>query len=488
MSKFEYASLHNHSQSSILDGFGTVPEYLERAVKIGLKGVGLADHGSVAGIYEFIEKSRALGLVPTPGCEMYVAPINPLGAKMIKPVYYGPNGQKGTKYDVSSSGAYLHLTVMAVNSQGLHNLFKLSSLSNSQDHYYFKPRIDFEMLEQHSDGLVIATGCPSSEISTRFLLGQDDKAYEYAGRLKEVFGKERLFVEVMNHEMSDPLERLLLPKQVKLAKDLGLGLLATNDSHYAHKHDAQSHEEMLCIQSGSLMSDKTFDEGGGRFAFNGEQFYLKSGEEMAELFPEDQFPGALSNSLLISEMSQDVEIAFDPHLKPIPKIPYEFKNEESYMKKLINDGFKERYGNMSDEIKAEALKRIKHEFEVIHSSDFIGYFLTVYEYLKFARDNYSTLGPDNEILALPTGPGRGSVGGSVIAFVLFISEVDPIKHDLIFERFLSAGRGATYEITYDDGTTERVNVSETKHIDNAGNTENRYIHQLNVGDEVITAI
>lgn len=487
----EYVSLHSHYHHSLLDGFSNVDEYLDRAVELGMKGLGSADHGNMHNAFEFVNSARARGITPVPGIEAYMAPINPEGARVKKPVYYGPvsYGKSGqqvplSKHDVSSNGAYLHLTLWAVNNTGLKNLFRLSTQSYHEDNTYFKNRIDFDMLAENSEGIVCATGCPSSEVSTRLRLGQDKEAYEYAGRLLELFGKERLFVEVMNHEMSNDLERLLLPKQVKLAKDLGLGLLATNDTHYVNAEDRIQHERMLCMQSGSVMSQKTYDEGGTRFAFDGGEFYLKSGEQMARLFSDEDFPGALSNSLLITEMAQDVSLDFDSHLRAVVPTPADFPDELSYFKHLINEGYKEKYGSASPEVREEAKRRIRDEFPVIHSSDFLGYFLTVREYLAWTRENFSTRDKDGNILALPIGPNRGSAGGCIISYLLGITDVDPIRFGLIFERFLSAGRGATYQITYDDGTTEELVVSEEKKVVTESGSEGRYIYQLNVGDEV----
>lgn len=483
MSKPEYVSLHNHAESSVLDGLAKNEEYLDRIVELGQPGMGITDHGNLFSIYKFLKACQERGLGGVPGIEAYVAPINPEGAKVKQPVFYGRGGRKG-KYDVSRNGSYLHLTMWAINNEGLNNLFKMSTLSYDQSRFYGAPRIDFDIIEEHSKGIVVSTGCPSSEISTRFLLGQDKKAYEYAGRLKEVFGPERLFVEVMDHNMGIDLERKLLPKQVELAKKMGLKLLATNDAHYALQKDSIHHEEMLCVQSGSIMSDKTYDEGGTRFKFEGDQYYLKTAEQMAELFPESDYPNALKSSLEIMEMAQDVKVGFDPDLKPHAILP-EGKDEVEFFKELINIGFKERLEGKSKEHKEEAKIRINEEFKVIHSSNFIGYFIVVWEYLKWVRDNFSTLSPSGEVLALPHGPGRGSVGGSMIAYLLKISELDPITHDLIFERFLSAGRGATYRITYDDGTTEELIVSEEKKVLCNGRTESQYIHQLELGDEIL---
>lgn len=474
----EYASLHNHSQASILDGFAKIPEYVDRAAEIGLKGFGLTDHGNTSMIYSFINKCNDVGITPTPGCEFYVAPINPEGARVKKAVFYGKNGVKAGRNDVAGNGAYLHMTLLAVNNTGLKNLYALSTMSHDPENIYMKPRIDFEMIETHSDGLVALTGCPSSEISTRFLLGQEKKAYDYANKLMEVFGRDRLFVEIMDHNMSHDLERSLLPKQLKLAKDLGLGLIATNDSHYAYKDDHVHHEELLCSQSKSKMSDETSDNGGKRFAFDGTEYYLKSGEEMLQLFPEKDFKGAISNTMLIREMSQDISLDYDPHLRPKAPIPSGM-TEVSYFQNLINNGYLKRYGDADPDTKREAKRRIKEEFHVFYSSDFIGYMLSVHEYLKWARDNFSTFDNDGTPLAYSTGPGRGSVGGSIIAYCLEISEVDPIRHGLIFERFLSSGRGSQYLIEYDDGTSEMVIASDEKKLSETGET--KFIYQLKKG-------
>lgn len=484
MSKPEFVSLHNHSHHSMLDGFSKVEEYLETTKKLGQKGLGMTEHGNVFSVYELINYSKKYDITPIPGIEAYVAPLNPEGAKAKYPIFYGANGQKAAEFDVSNNGAYLHQTIWAINPTGLKNLFKLSTMSNNPEHFYQAPRIDFNMLAEHSDGLVVATGCPSSEISTRFLLGQDDKAYEYAGRLKEIFG-DRLFVEIMDHNMSIDLERRLLTKQLELSKKMGIELLATNDSHYAHKKDAIHHEEMLATQSGSRMSDATINNGGKRFAFEGEEYYLKTAEQMDKIFPNRDYPRALSNTLKIAEMAQDVHLSFDPHLRPNVELPKNM-DQLTYYKHLLSEGFKKRYGNSPIEVKREAKKRVNYELEVIHSSDFIGYMLTVRDYLMWARENFSTRNEQDEILALSVGVGRGSVGGSIHAFLLEISELDPIKHDLVFERFLSAGRGATYRIVYDDGTSEEIVVSDKKTVIRDGKKESKYIHELKQGDTIIS--
>lgn len=479
-----FVSLHTHSENSILDGFGSVTEYLAATAELGQPALGLTDHGSLGGIYSLLTESADYGITPIPGCEFYLAPMNPLGAKVQEPVYYGPGGMKSAGNDVAGNGSYTHMTVWAYNRTGLKNLFELSSLSFDPENFYSKPRIDFDMLAEHSEGLIAATGCPSSEVSTRFRLGQDKEAYDYTRRLLEVFGWDRLFVEVMDHSMSIDLERDLLSKQVKLAEDLGLRLLATNDAHYARSDDAPHHEEMLAIQSKSRMSEDPFSKGGTRFAFEGREYYMKTAEQMLELFPEDKYPGAVANTMVIAEMAEDLDMRFDPTLRPVPVV-VEGETEVETFKRLVREGFKKRYGNSTPEVIEEAKANIKKEMEVFVSSDFVGYMLTVYEYIEWAQRLFSTRDDEGNILALSTGPGRGSVGGSTIAYVLGISETDPIRYELIFERFLSAGRGSVYGIELDDGTTREFTASDHVEVERDGERMAIYAHQLRENDQVV---
>lgn len=494
----DFVHLHTHSEYSLLDGMGSINEYLDRVQELGQRGLGIADHGNLFGVYELITEARKRGLKPVPGIEAYMSPMNPEGSKVKHPVFYGKNGKKDPSgYDVSGGGAYTHQTLWAFNNTGLHNLFKLSTYSYQPENFYLKQRIDFDALADNSDGLVIGTGCPSSEISTRLLLGQDEEAYDYAQRLYEIFGKDRMFVEVMDHSMKSDLERLLIPKQLEMAKKFGLRLLATNDAHYTLDSDSIHHSEWLCAQVKAKMSDKTYSEGGRRMAFEGNGYYLKSTEEMAKLFPDDKFPHALESTIDIMDMADDISLDFDDKLMPKPIIPEGFDNEVVYLQDLVNEGFKKRYQHSdawyserkeyakngfttAAQVQAEAIKRIKEEFEVIHSSNFIGYFLTVREYLQWTKDKFSTKDDKGNILASSIGPGRGSVGGSVIAYCMGISELCPIRYDLIFERFLTAGRGATYRIEYTDGTFEDILVSDMKTV----HGDKKYIHELSIGDVV----
>lgn len=483
----DFVSLHTHSENSILDGFGSVREYVQYAAELGQPAIGLTDHGSLGGIYSLLQETEAAGIKPIPGCEFYVAPMNPQGAKLQSPFFYGPDGKKVPGKDVAGNGAYTHMTVWAYNPTGLANLYRLSSLSGELQHTYVKPRIDFEMLADHSEGLIVATGCPSSEISTRFRLGQTKEAYEHARRLLEVFGRDRMFVEIMDHSMSIDLEKDLIPQQLKLAEDLGLELLATNDAHYARSTDSQHHEEMLAIQSKSRMSDEPLNRGGTRFAFEGDQYYMPTAEHMLKLFPEDKFPRAVSNTLRIAEMCEEMPLRFDPTLRPVP-VAHEGETEVQTFKRLVSEGFKKRYGNATPEVIAQARENIAKELEVFISSDFVGYMLTVYEYLDWTQKKYSTRDDDGNILALSTGVGRGSVGGSTIAYVLGISETDPIRYELIFERFLSAGRGSVYGIELDSGETIEAVASDIIEIERDGDARKIYAHQIREGDSVIRVL
>lgn len=472
MNKKNYVALHNHSDYSALDGYGTIDEYLQAAKDKGMIGIGLSDHGTASGLYKFITRAQKKGLIPVPGVEFYVAPENKKGAKVQGPIYYGPGGKKAPNYDVSN-GAYTHLTVFAYNNKGLENLFKLTSISWQPENYYFKPRIDTNMLAQYSEGLIATTGCPSSEISKRFLLGQDDKAYEYATRMKSIFG-ENYYVEVMDHSMeSEELERIIAPKLIKMAEDLNIQPILTNDSHYAFKGDHKPHERILAVSTRSTMDVAPYHEGGKRFAFSTPEYHVKSYDEMLEIFPGDFGERALANTIKVTEQCKDIKLSYDPRLRPEIEIP-EGKTPATYFQDLIFEGFKKKRGGASKEIQAESVARIKNEFEVIHSNDFISYFLVVHDYISFAHRK-----------GIGIGAGRGSVGGSEIAYVLDISNTDPIRFNLLFERFLSPGRGSQYQIDYVTGESEDIAVSDKKHLySNVDEGKVVYVHELNPGDLV----
>lgn len=470
MSK-NYVNLHVHSEYSVLDGFGKIKEYVNRAKELNMIGLGLTDHGTCAGLYELIKECKENDLIPVPGLEAYLAPINPDGAKCKNPVYYGKNGIKAPDHDVSGNGAYTHITLFAYNNIGLHNLFRLTSISYQSENFYQSPRIDINMLSEYSEGLIVATGCPGSEINKRFLLNQDNKAYEFANRLKDIFGKN-LYVEIMNHGID--FEKKLIPKLIKLANDLDLKIIATNDTHYANQADAEPHERMLCIQSKSKMFEATHSEGGSRFSFENDQFYMKSYDEMLGLFPEEILEESLRNTEELTLKCKNISLDYDPNLTPIFPLP-EGYTEVTYLKKLIKDGWNKKRANHSEEVKKESKKRIKEEFDFLHSNNFLSFFLVTEDAISYARKNN-----------IGIGDGRGSVGGSEIAYVLDIHDTDPIRFDLMFERFLSPGRCSIYTVKYKDNTSEEILITE-KHIRILLNNkkENVFTYELKENDKII---
>lgn len=494
-----FVNLHNHSQYSILDGFGSLEEYILRAYELKQPAIGLTDHGSLCGVYDFIQKCKTFnekgltnssGKVIKPdypmkavaGLEAYVAPecsekdlqLDPhTGAAHHKPVFYSDNISL-RKYDVSGSGAYLHMTLFAMNYKGLQSLFKLmneaSREGNSFNHlnmpdgegnYYQKPRIDISMLEKYNEGLIATTGCPSGEIQTRFRLGQDDKAYDYARRMKGIFG-DRYYVEIMNHHMEhNTIETDVIPKLIKLSDDLNIPLLATNDSHYSKAEDAPHHEEMLCANSGACMTDPTYDEDAGddykgkkRFSFNGDQYYLKSSQEMQTALIDESMSEhvktkmleAIENSVKLAERVENINFSLRDDLRPVVKIP-EGYTEETWFKQKIAEGFAEKRKGTDEATLKESQERVKHEFPVFAENNFIQYMLVVQDYINHARSK-----------GIPVGFGRGSVGGSEIAYLMNISDTDPIRHDLMFERFLNPERLSPPDVDTDFGAARRDEV------------------------------
>lgn len=382
MTDKNYVALHNHSDYSTLDGFATIDEYIKAAKNNNMIGIGLSDHGTASGLYKFITRAQKEGLIPVPGVEFYLAPENPEGAKVKEPIYYGRGG-RASKYDLSN-GAYTHLTVFAYNNVGLRNLFKLTSISWQPEHFYFKPRIDTNMLAEHAEGLIVTTGCPNSEINRRFLLGQDEKAYEYASRLKSIFG-DNFYVELMDHKMpDDEIERIIMPKLIELSKKLNIPPIITNDSHYAFKEDNEPHERILAVSTRSTMKEPRQCDGGTRFSFSTPEYHIKTYEEMLETFPGEFGEKALANTVELTLKCKDIKLEYDPHLRPEIDIP-EGYTAPTYFQKLIYEGFKKKRGNEPKEIQEESVKRIRKEFEVIHSNDFISYFLVVHDYINYAH-------------------------------------------------------------------------------------------------------
>ncbi|WP_407933016.1 DNA polymerase III subunit alpha [Herbiconiux daphne] len=403
----------------MLDGAARVKPLIEAAKDQGMPAVAVTDHGNVFGAFDFWKTATEAGIKPIIGTEAYLTPGTHRGDKTR--VRWGNGGGD----DVSGAGAYTHMTLLSETTEGMHNLFRLSSKASIEG-YYFKPRMDRELLSQYGKGLIATTGCPSGEIQTRLRLGQYDAAVQAASDFRDIFGKENFFAEIMDHGLD--IERRIMPDLLRLAKQLDLKLVATNDLHYTHAHDATSHAALLCVQSGSTLSDPN------RFKFDADEFYLKSAAEMRALFRD--YPEACDNTLLIAERC---EVAFDTSANYMPRYPVpEGETEATWFEKEVEAGLKERYPNG---VTQEVRERADYEVGVIKSMGFPGYFLVVADFINWSKRN-----------GIRVGPGRGSGAGSMAAYAMRITDLDPLVHGLIFERFLNPDRVSMpdFDVDFDD--------------------------------------
>ncbi len=405
----------------MLDGAARIGPMVQEAVKQGMPAIAVTDHGNTFAAYEFYKTAKDAGIKPIIGIEAYVTPGTHRSDKTR--VRWGTPEQQGD--DVSGSGAYTHMTLLSETTQGMHNLFRLSSKA-SMEGYYFKPRMDRELLQTYSTGLIATTGCPSGEVQTRLRLGQYEAARAAAAEFQDIFGKDNYFAEIMDHGLS--IERRVMGDLLKLSKDLGIPLLGTNDLHYTHQHDATSHAALLCVQSGSTLDDPK------RFKFDGDGYYVKSPAEMRQVFRDH--PEACDNTLLIAERC-DVE--FDTSANYMPRFPVpDGETEGSWMIKEVENGLHDRYpGGIPDAVRKQA----EYETDVILQMGFPGYFLVVADFINWAKDH-----------GIRVGPGRGSGAGSMVAYAMKITDLDPLQHGLIFERFLNPDRVSMpdFDVDFDD--------------------------------------
>ena len=423
-SKDSFVHLHVHTEYSMLDGAARISPLTEEAAKMGMPAIAITDHGNNFGAYDFYQTAKSHGVKPIIGIEAYLAPGTSRTDKTR--VQWGSGGED----DVSGAGAYTHLTMFAETTEGMYNLFKMSSKA-WLDGFYFKPRMDRELLQQYGKGVIATTGCASGEIQTLLRLGLYDRALESAAFYRDVFGKDNYFVEIMDHGID--IERRSMPDLLRLAKELGLPLVATNDLHYTYAADAVSHEALLCVQSGTNLLDPN------RFKFDGNDYYLKSPAQMRELFRD--YPDSCDNTLLIAERC-NVEFA---KRDLMPKFPLpEGETEASWFAKEVDRGMKRRYG---DAVPERAAKQAEYEVNVIAQMGFPGYFLVVADFISWAREQ-----------GIRVGPGRGSAAGSIVAYALGITELDPIVHGLIFERFLNPDRVSPPDIDVDFDDRRRGEV------------------------------
>ena len=391
----DFVHLHVHSEFSLLDGANRIKDLPVRAKELGMKAMAITDHGVMFGAIDFYKACLANGIKPIIGCEVYVAPRS----RMDK--------------DPNLDSKYNHLILLAKNNEGYKNLAKLVSIGFTEG-FYYKPRIDKEVLEKYHEGLVCCSACLAGELPQAIMQGDMDEAGRIAKWFKELF-KEDYYLEIQNNGIKEQV--LLNQKLVELSRKLNIPLVATNDSHYLKKEDSYNHEILLCIQTGKKITDED------RMRFETDELYIKSPEEMAEYF--SGVPEAIENTVKIADKC-NVTFEFGNTILPNYDVPKEFETHYDYLEYLCNEGIKKRYGkNPSKEI----IDRKNYELGVIKQMGYVDYFLIVWDYIHYAK-----------LEGIPVGPGRGSGAGSIVAYAVEITDIDPIKYGLIFERFLNPER------------------------------------------------
>ncbi|MEU9808374.1 DNA polymerase III subunit alpha [Mycobacterium sp. NPDC050853] len=423
-SNSSFVHLHNHTEYSMLDGAAKIKPMLAEVERLGMTAVGMTDHGNMYGASEFYNVASATGVKPIIGIEAYIAPASRFDTKR---VFWGDPGQKSD--DVSGSGSYTHMTMVAENATGLRNLFKLSSLASFEGQLGKWARMDAELIAEHSSGIIATTGCPSGEVQTRLRLGQKDEAIAAAAKWQEIFGKDNFFLELMDHGLS--IERRVRDGLLEVGRELGIPPLATNDCHYVTKDHSHNHEALLCVQTGKTMSDPT------RFKFDGDGYFLKPASEMRDLW-DDSVPGACDNTLLIAERVQSYDDVWSfKDRMPVFPVP-EGEDQDSWLRKEVDRGLANRFHGVPGGVPDEYFTRAHYELDVIKQKGFPAYFLVVGDLITHAKE-----------VGIRVGPGRGSAAGSLVAYSLGITNIDPIPHGLLFERFLNPERPSAPDIDID---------------------------------------
>jgi DNA polymerase III subunit alpha len=422
-----FVHLHVHTEYSMLDGAARLSDLFAECERMGMDAIAITDHGNVYGAYDFAMRANAAGIKPIIGIEAYVAPEH-RGLK--QPVRWGTPAQKDA--DVSGAGAYTHMTLLAASTEGMHNLFKLASRA-SLEGYFRRPRMDRELLAEYANGIIATTGCPGGEVPTRLRLGQYQQAREAAAEFRDIFGPGNFYAELMHpnldvaREYGDGLRRI--------ATELGLPYLVTNDLHYTREADAPAHEALLCVQTGSTLADPD------RLQFEGSSYYLKSPQEMRALSGDPAWQAGCDNTLLVAER---VESTFaKSNLMPLFPLP-DGETEASWMRKEVWRGMDWRYPDGYDE---QRRQQAEYEMGVIETMGFCGYFLVVADFIMWAKRN-----------GIRVGPCRGSAGGSIVSYALGITDLDPIVHGLVFERFLNPERVSMPDIDIDFDERRRGDV------------------------------
>ena len=413
-----FVHLHAHTEYSMLDGAAKIVDYLKKVKELNQPAAAITDHGNLYGAMEFVQKANDLGIKPIIGYEAYITP----GSRFDR-----PDRENNKRY---------HLTLLAENNIGYQNLVELVSKAYTEG-YYYKPRIDYELLDQHHDGLIALSGCLGGELAQH--LAPDgsveegntsnersfEKALDIAKKYQSIFGKENYFIEIHNHGIKQQLD--ILDDLVEIAELIDAPLVAANDSHYVEENGAEAHDALLCVQTNRTLDDES------RFRFDGSGYYVKSAEEMRKLFPEDKYPGACDNTLAIANRV-NYEFNFDNSY--LPDFPIEDKNvsPEELLKIKVYEGGESKYGTLTSEI----IERIDYELDVINSMGFASYFLIVGDLIEFSKKRN-----------IRTGAGRGSAAGSIVSYCLGITGIEPLEYGLIFERFLNKGRKSLPDIDMD---------------------------------------
>src|ERR1022692_2170282 len=416
-----FVHLHVHTEYSMLDGAARLKELFAECERTGMPAIAMTDHGNVYGAYDFWSKANKAGVKPIIGIEAYVAPES-RGHK--KPVKWGDPSQKDD--DISGAGAYTHMTLLAETTEGMHNIFRLSSLA-SLEGYFRNPRMDRELLAQYAKGIIATTGCPGGEVQTRLRLGQYDQAVEAAAAYRDIFGPGNFFVEIMDHGLD--VEQRTREGLTRIARQLSLPYVVTNDSHYTRPEDARAHGVLLCVQTGTNMADPN------RFKFEGDGFYVKSAAEMRAISTAEEWQAGCDSTLLIAERA---DVTFTKsNLMPRFPLP-DGETEQSWLRKEVWAGMDRRYPDGYDE---QRRKQAEYEIGVIEQMGFCAYFLVVADFIMWAKRN-----------GIRVGPGRGSGAGSIVAYSLGITDLDPIYHGLVFERFLNLDRVTMpdFDIDFDE--------------------------------------
>ncbi len=400
-----FTHLHTHTEYSLLDGSNKIKEYIARVKELGMDSAAITDHGVMFGVIDFYKEAKAEGINPIIGCEVYVAP--------------------NSRFDRESRGAgddrYYHLVLLAENNKGYQNLMKIVS-KGFVEGFYYKPRVDKEVLRMYHEGIIALSACLAGEVQKYLTRGMYEEAKKAALEYEEIFGKGNFFLEIQDHGI--PAQKTVNQQQLILSQDTGIPLVATNDVHYTYAEDAEPHDILLCLQTGKKLTDAD------RMRYEGGQYYVKSYEEMAQLFP--YALEALENTNQIAKRCH-VEIEFGVTKLPKYDVPDGYTAWE-YLNKLCREGLERKYPNPEPYL----VERLEYELGVIKEMGYIDYFLIVWDFIRYAREN-----------GIMVGPGRGSAAGSIVAYTLDITKLDPMKYQLLFERFLNPERVSMPDIDID---------------------------------------